>query len=1034
MKTDRSSLLHRPMLAWAALLLAFALHAQRPAHYEHPDADLVHAQELFDKAKFSASRYEAERVMDRIRRADDPSRIAAEHLAAISAVRLFNADAPNLLLAFIDAHPEDLRTQNCYFELTRHYFSSKRWKDVIAWGARVDETALTPADQEEFHFKQGYAHFQNGDKDKALARFNHVKDGQGPYAGSATYYTAHIDYERGHYAMALKGFEKLTKDEAFGRVVPYYIAQIRFLQGDYEGLLAYVDPLLKDPEGAKRVDEISRLAGETYYRTGRYAEALPYLEKSAQRTGLPRGDRYILGYTYYRAGDCRKALDQLNLVANGNDSLAQLASYHMADCYLKLNEKNYARTAFKKAYDLGIDRKVTEDALFNYAKLAYELSFDPYNEAILALRNYLRTYPDSPRHDEAQEFLMNVYIKTRNYEDALATLDAIKNKDLRLQEAYQKLAFDRGVELYEGRKFKDAALFFERAVKYPVNKQANAKAYYWKGESLFALGEYADALREYDNLRNTSGAFATELYEQASYSMGYAYFKMKDYGEAATAFRRFANTTGVDKAQRADALLRVGDCSFLGRDYKQAIKWYDDALTAGTNDRDYALFQKGVCLGLDKRPAEKVDVLKKLLAEKPNSRYAADAKFQLGQTYLNMEKDADALAFYQQVLAQHPACPHIRESMLQSALIHKRQGDTNKAIEEFKAVVEKFPTMDGSRDALAGLKSIYVDLGRVGEYEAYVRGLKFVDPSTLELDEEYYQSAEKLYFEDKCPQAIGAFQDYLAKYPGGAYALNALFYQADCQYRTGNGAQALPHFEELIKRNAAQFLEPSLFAASDILFRDKRWEGALDHFTKLEQVAAVPQNTLAAQAGRMRCLRELGRTDEAATAAEKVLANTNAREDLKAEAGLVVAHGMLARNELDVAYTRFKAVATVSKNAFGAEAKYHMAYVRHLQKKYREAEQEVFDLVQKFPSYDFWKAKSFILLGDVYIQLDDRFQAKATLQSVIDHSTDPALVAEARRRLETITASEVQQNTPAPPQEITVPMPGSEGQLNENDR
>ena len=91
---------------------------------------------------------------------------------------------------------------------------------------------------------------------------------------------------------------------------------------------------------------------------------------------------------FYKNGEYKQALAQLNMVASpGNkpveDSLAQLAAYHMADCYLLLNEKNYARHAFKRAYDINKDPKVTEDALFNYAKLAYELSFDPYNEAII---------------------------------------------------------------------------------------------------------------------------------------------------------------------------------------------------------------------------------------------------------------------------------------------------------------------------------------------------------------------------------------------------------------------------------------------------------------------------------------------------------------------------------------------------------------------------------------------------------------------------------------------------------------------------
>jgi TolA-binding protein len=103
-----------------------------------------------------------------------------------------------------------------------------------------------------------------------------------------------------------------------------------------------------------------------------------------------------------------------------------------------------------------------------------------------------------------------------------------------------------------------------------------------------------------------------------------------------------------------------------------------------------------------------------------------------------------------------------------------------------------------------------------------------------------------------------------------------------------------------------------------------------------------------------------------------------------------------------------------------------MAYVRYLQRMYSDAEKEVFDLVKKYPAYDHWKARAFILLGDVYVQLDDRFQAKATLQAVINNSTEPELVAQARQRLDAINASEVQQTTPTPQEELLVPMPGSD--------
>lgn len=1019
-----------PLLS-AVMLLAGGAMAQRPAHYEHRDADLEHALTLFDKAKYGAAQYELERVIDRITDDHDPSRVEAEFYSAICAVRLFHNDAGYRLHTFMAVHPDDLHVGTVKLELFKHTFAQKKWKESLMWSEKVDRLALSPNELEEYRFKRGYAYFQDEQADKAIVEFAEVQNGTGPYAVPAGYYASHINYERGNYETALTGFQKLQNDENFGKVVPIYIAEILFLQGKYDELDTYVKPLLNGGDDVKRATEINRLAGEANFRTGKYAEALPFLEKSAQRTGVAREDRYILGYTYMKAGDCKKALEQFNLVANAADSLAQLATYHMADCYLKLNEKNYARTAFKKAYDIGKDPKVTEDALFNYAKLAYDLSLDPYHEAINALQNYLKTYPNTPRKNEAYEFLLSVYLKTKNYEAALASLDEIKDKDLRLQEAYQKLAFDRGVELYDGRMYKDAALFFEKALKYPVNPGVNAKAHFWMAESYYGQGDYSAALRKYDDLRNSTGAYATDLYEQAGYGMGYTYFKMKQYGEASTAFRRFVAAEKRATVQRSDAMVRLGDCFFVTKDNAQAVKWYDDAVKSGSDDHDYALYQRGVCQGLASQFNEKITTLKGLLLAKPDSRYAADARFQLGETYVFLGNDEAALGYYTQVVSQHANSPHVQKSMLQTAEIHKRKEDTSKAIEQLKAVIAKYPTVEGSREALSSLENIYVGLGRVAEYETYVRSLSFVDPSTLDLDEKYYRSAEQLYFDGKCAQAIGAFGDYLNKYLRGAFAVNAQFYRGDCLYRDVKYSQALPDLEATIKADASQFIESALFGASDILYRDKRWEGALDYFEQLEPVASFPQNRLAAQVGQMRTLKELGRMTDAAKAAAKVSANTDATADLKAEADLVVAKGLLDSNDLDGAYTKFKAITSKSTNALGAEAKYNMGYVRYLQNKYTDTEKEVFDLLKKYPAYDYWKAKSFILLADAYVKLDDRFQAKAALQGVIDNSEDPELVAQARQRLNSINASEVQQTTPTPQEDLLVPMPGTDNTYEE---
>ena len=70
---------------------------------------------------------------------------------------------------------------------------------------------------------------------------------------------------------------------------------------------------------------------------------------------------------------------------------------------------------------------------------------------------------------------------------------------------------------------------------------------------------------------------------------------------------------------------------------------------------------------------------------------------------------------------------------------------------------------------------------------------------------------------------------------------------------------------------------------------------------------------------------------------------------------------------------------------------------------YHEAENLIFELIDHYAAYDYWVARSFILLADVYMKLDNTFQAKQTLQSIIDNYKGHELVIIAQQKLDSIS-------------------------------
>ena len=196
------------------------------------------------------------------------------------------------------------------------------------------------------------------------------------------------------------------------------ITQIYYKQEKYKKVIEYA-PVYMDSVSSKRKSEFAKLIGDAYYYEKKYNEAIPYLIEFRKGVKATRVDNYQIGFAYFGTKSYQNAVKYLARASTKKDALSQSAYYHMAESYLKIEEKDYASNAFRAASKLNFNPDISENSLFNYAKLAYELSYNPYDEAIEAFHEYIEIYPNSPQVEEAYEFLIRVYMTTKNYEDAL---------------------------------------------------------------------------------------------------------------------------------------------------------------------------------------------------------------------------------------------------------------------------------------------------------------------------------------------------------------------------------------------------------------------------------------------------------------------------------------------------------------------------------------------------------------------------------------------------------------------------------------
>ena len=970
--------------------------------------------ELFNKEKYPS----AIRLFDSfIRRGDNNNLILiadAEYFSAVSALRLFNFDAEYRMVMFISTHPESPRINEAMLSLGDYFYQNKNYRKAVKYYESVNRQELESEKLAEYFFRFGYSLYINGDKSRALLMFSEIKDIDTEYTPPAVYYSAQIAYEQKMYETAMEGFIRLKNDETFGSVVPFYIAQILYLNKDYDGILTIAPDLLKSA-GKERSVELYRFIGDANYKKGNYKEALPYLEKySTGAKASAREDKYQLGYCYYKTGETDKAIKLFLDIGARSDLLSQNIWNILGDCYLQKGDKKRSQLAFGEASKLDYDKKIREESLFNYAKLTYELAYSPFGEAIASFQEYIDLYPGSERIQEAYDYLVATYMQVRNYKAALASLDKILNKDNRLEEAYQRVAFFRGLELFKNIEIEASIDMFDKSLKYEkYNRQIKAKAIYWRGEAWYRLAHYDKAKSDYEMFMGIPGSILLSEFKIVRYNLGYALFNLKDYPDAIEHFKAFeSEVANVKPELMADARNRIADCYYISTNYPMAITYYDKVIDFGLLNADYAMFQKGFSLGLMNNGKGKVDVLSALTTKYPSSSFVPNAVFERGRAYLVMEDYKKGEEDFNTVISTYHDSPFVPRAIVQLGLLYYNLGENDKAISQYKKVIETYKSTPEARYAITGLRNAYVDINDVDAYFAYIRTLDgYGDVDMAQKDSLLYTSGENLYIAAKYDKATEVFKSYLNEFPEGSFRLNAEYYLAECLKSSGNTEEALKLYEEISGEPNNQFLEQSLISASSILFEKEDFTASLNYYERLEKAAANDENKLLALKGQLRSAYQAGDAQKTIISAGKISTSKNIPEELLRESTFMSAKANYSLNNFDEALSDFRKVATEVSSIEGAESKFRVAELLYRKDQAVESEKIITQFIDQNSPHQYWMARMFLLLADISIKKGDTLQARATLQSLKDYYTtdNDGILDEVKAKLDSLSQND--QNT-----------------------
>lgn len=964
------------------------------------NAHYTHAVDLYEKGQY----IDAELQFRQAKTANCDNEILQniiDSYRALCLIKLRTSHSEGLVKQLDETTTVNPKQNELYFELAKQFSKAGQSKKALQWFEKTDNRELNDNDRLQCLFLQGYAYFKMKDYTKALELFDLVKRmDANAFSAPAIYYSAHINYLQKNYFSALEGFDALHNHPTYSSLADIYILQIHAYQKEYKEVIDEGTKLLESGD-KKHYAEIAQLLSNAYFQTQQYAEALYYFDiYTSKQSTLSRDDFYQQALIYYNLHKYPEAAKSFNSVLlTKTDQTAQNAYYYVGDMALKAGDKEKALTNFNAAGAMKFDEIIKDASLLNAAKLSLELHRD--TKPIYAY------HKANPAKDVNRPLAM-AYAIDKQYDKAIAALQAIANPIDKDYADIQRNAFMQAMQDFDKKAYNNAVKRFDASLAYSkYDSYLAAMTRYWKAEALYKLRDYQNASKQYEAFLHAEGAFsAANEYQLAHYNIGWCAFKMKQYTEASTWFRKFVSLSKTDTKYTADAYNHIGDCYFIQKNYALAAVNYDKTIQLKAAHVEYAIYQKAMALGLTGKPQEKIDNLNALRTKYPNSSYTPAGIYETGRTYLSLNNFDMAKKSYKTIIDAYPKNPYCQLAYMELGLIDVNTGNNKSAIENYKKAVRFNPASSEAKNALAGLKNACMEANDIESYFTFVEDLKLSpnnEDSEKEKEDSRFAIAEKTYFAGDCDETIKTFTHYLQTYPAGNYTTQANYYIGDCAFRKQRYDEAQTYFGYVTAQPHSAFTEGAMIGYARSAYQLKDYDATVAAYEDILLTDVKEKSYTLEAALRVTEAHFLsGNYSQAVDAAARALKTPDLTEQDKLKTMLWQAQSLQQTGRHDEALQHYQTLAAnYIKTPEGAEAAFLAIDLLHRNSRDDEAVDAIFKMKT---NQQYWSAKSYILLGDIYTERNETARAKATFKSILDgyKIQDDGIIDTVKTRLDSI--------------------------------
>ncbi len=973
------------------LLVSLTGFGQATLQQKLPEELFSEGLDMMSKSEFGSARQYFERYLD----TNDPKyRERAEYYIAKSALSLYHLDGEILINKYIEDYPSSQSALMAHFELGNYFFQDKSYKKAISHFKQVSPSVLDKQQKQDLTYKLGYSYFAQRNFEEALPHFNNLKTTKGKYQVLSSYYAGFIEFGNKAYDDAIVDLKRASTDANFANSVTIMLASVYYTKGDYEELINFVQPLVSSSSKVSKNVQVAIFLAEAYYYTKQFDKAITYYEKGSKK--LNAETAYNYGVCLTKVGNNAKAIGILKNIAGNSSDTEIAASYLLGKVYLAKNEKLYALGAFLQIENVE-NKEIAEESKFIAARLSFQLGRT--TQCIELLQQFTNAYPNSIHAKEASNILAKALVQTNDYQAAITYIESLPTINGGVKEAYQKATYFLGVEQYNKRKFRLAVANFEKSIANGVDAIMKAKAQLYTAEA-FSLGrKYAESEPYYKSVIKSNLQPSSHEMLLARFGLGYALYNQEKYKEAKLQFQTYVNLADKKDSKYGRALVRLADCEYISKAYSTALTYYTAAVNGVFREKDYAYYQIGVIYHIQSKYEEALSKLDRVITMYKSSPYQDDAIFEKGTIYLEMGSYDLAITSFSSLITDHPRSKYVPFGLEKRALSNFNRKKYKSTIADYELFLKKYPYNPSVQNVLLGLQQAYLLDGRPTDFNATLHRFKNANPDIKGLEGVEFDAIRGYYNDGLYTKAEEGFKGFISNYPDDPNLGEAKFILAESLLRQAKLKEALKFYYEVEKDDLYDQMYKVYERIADLEYDANNFNVAISYFHKLSKNSISVNQNLRAVNGLMKSHYFNGKYDSVHVYAKQLLESDGTRNEFLVSAHLFNGKTFFAIGDYENAEKSFKATALIANDESGAEAQYMLGEIKYLTKQYDASNEVLYIIPQKYGNYTEWLDKAFLLIADNFMGKEELFQAKATLESIIENTTSNITKSKAKQRL-----------------------------------